>query len=219
MAWKLKLLLEDLSDLISIKSDSFKLKTSEFNPRITIGRIVEMCNQQAREKSLNLNMHLRNVDTTVFLDQRRFTQVISSVLLNTLYYAHENSVITIEANIKDGDESVSNHSGERHKLNFRSQQPEQSLIVHIIDPSYSISDNERISLFKPIEINQISEESEQNYSKSFYIARLITKKIGGDIVVESTTRGSIISVEMKIDSKKSKPTTHIKALEASHIEM
>ena len=89
MAWTLKLLLEDLSDLISIKSNSFKLKIDQFNPRFVIGCIAEMCNQQAKNKSLNLNLKLKKVDTSVYLDQRRFTQVISSVLLNSLYYARE----------------------------------------------------------------------------------------------------------------------------------
>ena len=81
-----------------------------------------------------------------------------------------------------------------------SQQPEHSLIVHIIVPGWSISNYERINLFKPIQIDQISEESEKNYNKSLYIARLITEKIGGDIMVESTTHGSVISIEIKLDS-------------------
>ena len=89
MAWTLKLLLEDLSDLISIKSNSFELKIDRFNPRFVIGRIVEMCNQQAKKKSLNLNLNLKNVDTFVYLDQRRFTQVISSVLLNSIFYTED----------------------------------------------------------------------------------------------------------------------------------
>ena len=160
MAWTLKLLLEDLSDLISIKSNSFKLKIDRFNPRFGIGCIVEMCNQQAKNKSLNLKLNLKNVDTSIYLDQRRFTQVISSVLLNSLYYAQEHSIITIEANIKDGDELISNYSSSLCKHNIMSQQPEHSLIVQFIVPGWSISNYERINLFKPIKIDQISEETE-----------------------------------------------------------
>ena len=127
--------------------------------------------------------------------------MISSVLLNIQHFAKENSVITIEAKIKDGDESVSNYSSAMN-LRKKSTHIEHSLIIHIIDPGWSISNEERISLFKPITVNQISEKSSPNQinGKSLYIARLITQKIGGDIIVDSTTRGSVISVEMKLDS-------------------
>ena len=122
-------------------------------------------------------------------------------MLNILHFTQENSVITIEAKIKDGDESVSNYSSALN-LRKKSNHIEHSLIVHIIDPSWSISNEERISLFKPITVSQISEKSgpSQINGKSLYIARLITQKIGGDILVDSTTRGSVISVEMKLDS-------------------
>ena len=105
-------------------------------------------------------LNLKNVDTSVYLDQRRFTQVISSVLLNSLYYAQEQSIITIEANIKDGDELISNYSSSLCKHNIMSQQPEHSLIVQFIVPGWYISNYERINLFKPIKIDQISEETE-----------------------------------------------------------
>jgi hypothetical protein len=50
-----------------------------------------------------------------------------------------------------------------------------------------------------------------------YIARLITKKIGGDIMVESTARGSVISVEMKLDdSDKQESSSHV---EETQIEL
>ena len=199
MAQKIYLMLKDLSDLIAIRSEFFKLKDNSMNTRQQITKIVDMYRAETRQKNINVVLMLNKVDTTICLDQERFTQVFHACFINTLKHA-SNSTITVEAKIKDGEQTLSNNTVQAWVLST-GKNGDHTLQLQVADSGWNVSNDQRANLFKPVALKEISEaESKPPTEFGLYIARLITKKYGGDIIIESDPiKGSLITFEFKLD--------------------
>jgi signal transduction histidine kinase len=183
-AWTFKLLLEDLSDLIAIKSDSFAFQEGSFNPRYVIGKTIEMCRQQIKETQVAVNLSLNRADTIVFHDQRRFTQVFAAIFLNALKLSDGGRIVVEAKFTKFDDDEMFSFTSEQVL-----SQMDSKLIVQITDPDLVITNEWRLSLFRPIDVDNISNDTNQSpqtpYRRdSLYIARLIAHQFGGDITIE-----------------------------------
>lgn len=172
MSWTIYLMLKDLSDLIAIRSDFFKFKDDLMNPRLAITKVVDMYRQHTREKQVKVALLLNKVDSTICLDAQRFTQVFHAVFANTLKYA-DNSTISVEAKIKDGEETLSNSTVQAWQQSA-GKNGDHILQVQIADSGWNVSTNQRAILFKPVGVKEFSDDSKKLSDFGLYIARLIT---------------------------------------------
>ena len=98
--------------------------------------------------------------------------------------------MTVEAKLKIGDDTVSD-------LNIEDLEMDRLIQVTITDSEWCITHDQRSKLFMPIVMKD--EHGEIKQPTSPYVARLLTKTMGGDITVEAAEgKGTVMCFEMRL---------------------
>lgn len=94
---RLAALINDLLDLSRIESDKMKMLFAALEPVSLIKSAVKIIENQAKAKSITLNLNLPVDLPRIKADEVRFSQVMINILDNAIKYSPERSSITISA--------------------------------------------------------------------------------------------------------------------------
>ena len=104
----LKELIGDILDITRIETGHLQLAPQHVRLRELVARVVQLFEQQARGKGLDLQMQMSGaVDTEVMLDPLRFKQVLANLLSNAIKFTEHGRIkVSLQAFAVDGHLSV-----------------------------------------------------------------------------------------------------------------
>lgn len=96
-------LIDDLLDLTRIAKGKLKLELKPIDAHETILHVVEMCQAEAAEKRLRVEMDLRATDSWVEADAAKFPQIIWNLLKNAIRFSPDAGEIRISSANEEPD--------------------------------------------------------------------------------------------------------------------
>ncbi len=94
-------LIDDLLDLTRIAKGKLKLELKPIDAHEAITHVVEMCQAEAAEKRLRVELDLRAADSWIEADAAKFPQIIWNLLKNAIKYSSEAGEIRISSANKE----------------------------------------------------------------------------------------------------------------------
>lgn len=175
---KMLLLIEDLLEISSIETCEVQLnKTNECIEKFLNDQFYSM-QLQAKAKSIDIKINIEPDIPEINIDIERMSLVLDNLINNAIKFSYPNSIIEINANIKD------NH-----------------FYLSVIDNGQGIPENEINKLFKPFTRTSIKPTGNE---KSTGLGLAIVKKIvdlhNGEITVHSElNKGSIFTIILPLN--------------------
>ena len=104
----LKELIGDILDITRIETGHLQLAPQRVRLRELVARVIQLFEQQARGKGLDLQMQMSGaVDTEVMLDPLRFKQVLANLLSNAIKFTERGRiVVSLQAMLDQGQMNV-----------------------------------------------------------------------------------------------------------------
>jgi len=177
----LKELIGDILDITRIETGHLQLAPQRVRLRELVARVVQLFEQQARGKGLDLQVQMSGaVDTEVMLDPLRFKQVLANLLSNAIKFTERGRiVVTLEVLAVDG------------QLNVRLQ---------VKDTGMGIAASELASLgqrFRQASNHRQSPRASAGLGLS--ISRSLCELMGGQLSLRSTLgQGTEAHVQLKL---------------------
>ena len=181
-------------DVTRIETDSFHQSPQIFDLSKLLTALIEALEPLAREKQLNLTLHIdENMQASFFGDNNRIRQILTNLVGNAIKFTSEGN-ITIEA----------------HGIHGTS---ETSLRISVIDTGPGIYPAHQEQIFEDfVALNHSEGRQSRGDGLGLSISRRIARKLGGDItLVSEMGKGSAFTLTVPLSRQNSeklnKPTT------------
>ena len=181
-------LIDQVLDISDIEGNRFTLVEKEFNLDSMLQNILNEANAEIYRKKHSVSVEYDpSIPTTLIGDEKRLSQIISSLLSNAVKFTHENGLIKIMA-------SALNTEGE--KLTLR---------LEVIDNGIGISKDQQEKIFTLFE--QIDGGIDREFGgvgSGLYISKHIARLMGGKLLVDSEpAKGSKFTLTTDLKIKES----------------
>lgn len=176
-------LINNVLDLSKIENNELSLKNEEFDPSGLFQQVISIMSVRAKEKSLDFNFSLNNIDKYKFVgDSLRLRQVLINLIGNAIKFTDEGHI----------------------KIDVRYKR--KHLLIDIEDTGIGISKEKLETIFERFE--QEDDSTSRKYTGTglgLSISRELIRAMGGTINVRSTKNiGSTFEVDIPISAVKKK---------------
>ncbi len=162
-------IINDVLDMSAIESGKLKIDSAEYDFKRAISTLTGIFYQQAHQKNIDFNVHLKGVtEEQVVGDELRVNQILMNLLSNAVKFTPSNGKI---------DMYIIQASMSQNKVQMR---------FMVKDTGCGMSEEMQSRLFKPFEQESASTARKHGGSGlGLSIAKKLTEKMGGSIQVES----------------------------------
>ncbi len=174
-------LIGDVLDISRIESGRLELALQPVRLREQVGRIVQLFDQQARSKGLQLRLTLEGqVDVPVMLDPLRFKQVLGNLISNAIKFTHIGQVHV--------------------RLDAQPEGERMAVKLTVEDSGIGIAEADMAQLGKPFwQANQQACSARTGAGLGLGISRTLCEKMGGRMQVHSTLgEGTRIDIQLEL---------------------
>lgn len=180
-------IINDVLDMSAIESGKLKIDSAEYDFKRAISTLTGIFYQQAKQKNIDFNVHLRGVtEERVVGDELRVNQILMNLLSNAVKFTPSNGKI---------DMFITQASTSQNKVHMR---------FEVTDTGCGMSEEMLGRLFKPFE--QESADTARKHGGSglgMSIAKQLAEKMGGSIQAASKQNvGSTFTVDIPFGSCK-----------------
>jgi signal transduction histidine kinase len=159
---RLNALINDILEISKLEGNRIPFKISIFNPKETIHKSVDEMKFQAKKKNLSLEC-LPCPDIQIRADKKRLGQILVNLIGNAIKYT------------------------EQGKIEIKTEVKGEELLISVNDTGIGISEENLANLFQKFyRIKNDKTRSVSGTGLGLWIARGLSKKMDGDITVEST---------------------------------
>lgn len=156
-------LIDDILDLSSIESGVIRLDLEELEPRLVLGRVVELLTPVARQKEIELDIQCDDGLQPIRADPGKLSQIIQNLISNALKFSHRRSVVRISV-----------------------RQDADNLLISVADEGVGIEQGDLEKLFQPfVRARSVATENEKSTGLGLAIVKRLVEAHGGTIQVES----------------------------------
>ncbi|QCI11262.1 response regulator [Pseudomonas putida] len=177
----LKELIGDILDITRIETGHLQLSPQRVRVNELVGRVVQLFEQLARGKGLELQMQLSGaVGAEVMLDPLRFKQVLANLLSNAIKFTQRGRiVVSVQAQQADG---------------------QLDLVLRVKDSGVGIPASELAALGQPFrQASNHCQSPRTSTGLGLNISRSLCQLMGGQLCVRSTLgEGTEVHVQLKL---------------------
>ncbi len=181
--------LREVNHLLDMSVLEFEKKKPEpvlFQPSVFIEKYIEMFAPLAEEKGLRIRSTIENGETTAFTDMYLLERIILNLLSNAVKFTQ---------------------SGEIY-VSFRVQ--DDVFILDVQDSGQGISLEERSSVFNPFLRSKKPDKSIMGAGIGLSIAKNAARIMGGDLTLESLSKGSLFRLIAPLQISTPTPVENIR---------
>ena len=189
-------LVNDILDLSKVEVGKLKLEPTTFNPKELLGNSLMMIKEKAMKHGIKLSTHIDGIPETITVDERKFKQILYSLLSNAVKFTPDGGEIRLTADLADGSLPIADSSMEKasdqelRAISYELKASQKFIRISVIDTGIGLKQEDMEHIFKPFEqVESSTNRRFQGTGLGLSLTKSLVELYGGRIWAESEGEG------------------------------